>query len=296
MDIEVPGTLKVPGTSRLMLGHTISESVGSFGRRNPRFFLLRLPPIPMQPVDTVPFDPHTEPLFWIGPAIVEPPLHQIRLGGRTHKLEPRVMRVLLCLAARPGHPVTRDDLLDAVWTDALPNDEGLTQAVCKLRKAFGDRATHATVIETIPKVGYRLIAPVSAKPIVPNGEARVSSNGQAQSSSNGHAKIASNGQAEKPEAGHARRPPPRPPLPASTFGLGYRQTEWRWLAVCFALLIVFCAMWASYVARPAMPAEQQHVFIHRIGSGPDATAPQGKMRIMVRKYQAPMTWEQEAAN
>ncbi len=234
----------------------------------------------MQPVDTAPFDPHTQPLFWIGPAVVEPPLHQIRLNGTIHKLEPRVMRVLLCLAARPGHPVTRDDLLDAVWTDALPNDEGLTQAVCKLRKAFGDRATHATVIETIPKVGYRLIAPVSAQPIAPNGQAHVSSNGQA--------KISSNGQTDQPETDHAaRQAPPRPPLPASTFGLGYRQSEWRWLAVCFALLIVFCAMWASYVARPAAPAEQQHVFIHRIGAGPDATAPRGKMRIMVRKLQAP---------
>ena len=216
----------------------------------------------MQPVDTVSFDPQTEPLFWIGPVAVEPPLNQIRPNGRVHKVEPRVMRVLLCLAARPGEVLTREVLLDAVWSEGFPNDEGLTQAVCKLRKAFGDRATRSTVIETIPKVGYRLVAPVSAQP--------VSSNGQAKISSTGHV-----GQPEHDD----RQAPPRSPVRPASFGFGERNSEWRWLAVCFALLILFCGLWSSYVAQRPVPIEQRRIFIHKVG--PDATVPnQYRVRIM----------------
>ena len=110
------------------------------------------------------FDPYAHDVFWIGAAAIEPSLHQIRRGGRAFKIEPQVMAVLLFLAARSGAVVSRTALLDAVWAGVHPNDEGLTQAVCKLRKAFGDRARQPAVIETIPKVGYRLIAPVSATP------------------------------------------------------------------------------------------------------------------------------------
>lgn len=215
----------------------------------------------MQPVDTASLDPHNEPLFWIGPAAVEPPLNQIRPNGSVHKVEPRVMRVLLCLAARPGEVLTRDALLDAVWSDGFPNDEGLTQAVCKLRKAFGDRATHSTVIETIPKVGYRLVAPVSVQP----------------ASSNGH-----DGQPESND----RQAPPRAPSPSTAFGYGDRNAEWRWLAVCFALLILFCGLWSSYVAQRPVPTEHRRILIHKVG--PDATAPtHRRVRIMAWHTEAP---------
>jgi len=247
-------------------------------------FSITLPidPGPMQPVDTVSFDPHSEPLFWIGPAAVEPSLNQIRPNGRVHKVEPRVMRVLLCLAARPGEVLTREALLDAVWSDSFPNDEGLTQAVCKLRKAFGDRATRSTVIETIPKVGYRLVAPVSAQPV----------------SSNGQAKISSNGHAGQPEHNDRQAPPP-PPLRPLTYGFGDRNAEWRWLSVCFALLILFCGLWSSYVVQQPVPTEQRRIFI----DNPDATAPtQRRVRIMWRVLtpvdgeKAPLDQNDTAAN
>ena len=246
----------------------------------------------MESVDTAGFDPQTVRTFWVGPAAVEPALHQIRRDGRLHKLEPRVMRVLLCLAARPGRPVTREELLDAVWTDGLANDEGLTQAVCKLRKAFSDRATQATVIENIPKVGYRLIAPVSAQPIAMNNHPPISSNGQVQAAPNGWT-------GKQEDRRERRQAPPRTLLSPATLGFGYRETEWRWLAVCFALLIVFCALWLSYFAQPPAPAQQhQRVLIHRLGS--DATGPHGTMKIVVRKLQmspdaenAPLEWNQQ---
>jgi len=214
----------------------------------------------MQPFDTASFDLYMEQPFWIGPAAVEPPLNQIRRNGRVHRVEPRVMRVLLCLVARPGEVLTRSALLDTVWTDALPNDEGLTQAVCKLRKAFGDRATRSTVIETIPKVGYRLIASVSHQP----------------GSTNGHAAPVDAEATEpgQPAAAGGVPPPPRSPLQAAAFGIGRQDGEWRWLAVCFALLILFCGLWSSYLAgRSVVPEPYQRILIHRVEPGLHFTQP-----------------------
>jgi hypothetical protein len=71
------------------------------------------------------------------------------------------MLVLLFLVERAGRVVTRDEILSALWSDSFSNDEALTQAVSKLRKALGDSAGESRTIQTIRKVGYRLIGPVS---------------------------------------------------------------------------------------------------------------------------------------
>lgn len=94
---------------------------------------------------------------------VRPSLHQIERDGKTTKVEPRLMRVLCVLAASPGEVVSREALLETVWPDALVQDEALTQTVSRLRRALGDRARDARVIATIPKAGYRLIAPVTVE-------------------------------------------------------------------------------------------------------------------------------------
>jgi DNA-binding winged helix-turn-helix (wHTH) protein/TolB-like protein/Flp pilus assembly protein TadD len=92
----------------------------------------------------------------IGEWTVEPALNQLSASGRAVKIEPKAMEVLLCLAARAGKVASREELLDEVWRGAVVGDDALTQVIIKLRKALGD-----AYIETIPKRGYRLIAPVS---------------------------------------------------------------------------------------------------------------------------------------
>ena len=78
-------------------------------------------------------------------------------GGRlTHK----ALQVLLAMAARHGEVVSREALFGAVWPDTMPTDDVLTQAITQLRKAFADDRDAPRYIETIPKVGYRLLAPV----------------------------------------------------------------------------------------------------------------------------------------
>ena len=77
-------------------------------------------------------------------------------------LEPKVVDVLLTLAAKPGEVVSRDELVEAVWKTEFGADERVTRAISLLRKAFGDERGAARYIETVPKRGYRLVARVEA--------------------------------------------------------------------------------------------------------------------------------------
>jgi len=88
--------------------------------------------------------------------------HELERNGDTVRLEPRAAGLLLYLAARAGEPVSRTALLEALWPGMVVSDEALTNAVNKLRRAFGDDRANPQVIETIPKAGYRLIAPVES--------------------------------------------------------------------------------------------------------------------------------------
>jgi adenylate cyclase len=89
--------------------------------------------------------------------------HELSRNGKTIRLEPRVASLLLYLATHPGEPASRTALLEALWPGMVVSDEALTNAVNKLRRAFGDDRANPQVIETIPKAGYRLLLPVQAQ-------------------------------------------------------------------------------------------------------------------------------------
>lgn len=108
----------------------------------------------------------------IGPWRVQRSLNQLEQGARTVHLEPKVMEVLVYLAARPGQVVGRDALLTAVWPGVVVGEDALTNAIIKLRKALGDTARKPVFIETIAKRGYRLIAPVATVVAEPSGPGR----------------------------------------------------------------------------------------------------------------------------
>lgn len=82
-------------------------------------------------------------------------------GGWTH-VKPRSMAVLEYLARHPGIVCSRREIMEAVWGEAEVSEEVLSQAVRELRAAFNDDARNPTVIETIPRGGYRLIAQVKS--------------------------------------------------------------------------------------------------------------------------------------
>ncbi len=96
--------------------------------------------------------------------VVEPEFNRLTRGGVTHRLEPKVMQVLLRLAAQPRHVVAKDELIRAVWSNTFVSEDGLTRCVSLLRNVLGDDAHHPHFIQTVSKVGYCLMVGVSPLP------------------------------------------------------------------------------------------------------------------------------------
>ncbi len=86
--------------------------------------------------------------------------HCLIQGEDVVRLEPKITQLMAYLAARAGEPISREQLLDEVWPGTIVSDESLTNAVNKIRRAFGDSSQNPQVIETIPKMGYRMVAAV----------------------------------------------------------------------------------------------------------------------------------------
>jgi TolB-like protein/DNA-binding winged helix-turn-helix (wHTH) protein/tetratricopeptide (TPR) repeat protein len=80
--------------------------------------------------------------------------------GQFH-LEPKVMEVLVYLAQNQDKVVKRDDLINEVWHGTPVTDEVLSRAISVLRTHLGDHHMTPTYIQTLPKVGYRLLMPVT---------------------------------------------------------------------------------------------------------------------------------------
>ena len=112
------------------------------------------------PHDPVPPKPRFAGLLRVGEWVVDPALDEIRGDGRTIKLEPRKMQLLLALAQRPGELVTTEELFETVWTDVVVTPSSIYQSIAQLRKTLGDDAGEPRYIATVPRKGYRLLSDV----------------------------------------------------------------------------------------------------------------------------------------
>ena len=81
--------------------------------------------------------------------------------GLPISLEPKAFDVLVHLLEHRDRIVTKDELLDAVWTGTFVTPNVLTRAIAQIRKGLGDESDNARFIETVAKRGYRFIAPVT---------------------------------------------------------------------------------------------------------------------------------------
>ncbi len=102
---------------------------------------------------------------------VEPSLNSVTGPAGTTRLEPKVMQVLVCLATQAGQVVPKERLMRTVWPDTFVGDDVLTRCISELRRVFGDDVKNTHFIQTIPKSGYRLMAPVSFTSPDANGAA-----------------------------------------------------------------------------------------------------------------------------
>src|SRR5664279_5447472 len=101
------------------------------------------------------------PQLKIGDWSVDRATNEISRGAELVHLEPKVVDLLFALAQRADQVVSREELLAQVWSGVVVGEDVLTQGVIKLRKALGDNSREPVYIQTIPKRGYRLIAPVA---------------------------------------------------------------------------------------------------------------------------------------
>lgn len=96
------------------------------------------------------------------------PNRQLWHGATRLDLNARYFDALVLLVREHGRLVEKDRLFDEVWGDVVVSDAALTQGIKEIRKALGDEASNPRFIETVPRYGYRFIAPVQ---IVEPGEA-----------------------------------------------------------------------------------------------------------------------------
>jgi len=102
----------------------------------------------------------------------EPALRRLVGPAGETRLKPLPDRLLRCLLDAPGEVLSRENLIDAVWTRREVNDEVLSRAIAELRAALGDDARRPRFVETLSKGGYRWIAPVSRDASCPTSRDR----------------------------------------------------------------------------------------------------------------------------
>ncbi len=98
--------------------------------------------------------------FKVGEWLIRPSLNEISRRGNTRHLRRQLTDLLVFLAKRAGQVVSKDDILAAIWEKEFVAESVLPRCIAELRESLSDDPRAPTFIETIPKRGYRLIAPV----------------------------------------------------------------------------------------------------------------------------------------
>jgi DNA-binding winged helix-turn-helix (wHTH) protein/tetratricopeptide (TPR) repeat protein/TolB-like protein len=102
--------------------------------------------------------------FLLADWLVQPGLTRMSRAGQSVHVRAKIMDLLVYFAQRPDAVLSKDALLDGVWGTTDISESALTRSITELRHALGDDADRPSMIETISKRGYRLIAPVTAVP------------------------------------------------------------------------------------------------------------------------------------
>jgi TolB-like protein/DNA-binding winged helix-turn-helix (wHTH) protein len=110
--------------------------------------------------------------YAFGPFTLDVEEKTLRSGGASVPVTPKVFDTLAILVGHSGQLMSKDQLMKEVWPDTFVDEATLAQNISVLRKALGDRAEQSIYVETVPKRGYRFIAPVSRVGAVPPVEAQ----------------------------------------------------------------------------------------------------------------------------
>jgi len=186
--------------------------------------------------------------FPLGGLQVSPSTREVGRDGQRQALEPRVMQVLVALHRAQGAVVSRDDLITRCWEGRIVGEGAINRAIWRLRKLAESEGDFT--IETIPRVGYRLIS-ASSGPVSPPVVAETGSPDAA-------------GLPEK--------------APAAATGTPSRR---RWIAGALLLLAGSAAAWLLW-PEPRWTVESSRPFVATLAlEGEPAFSPDGKMLAYV---------------
>jgi DNA-binding winged helix-turn-helix (wHTH) protein/pimeloyl-ACP methyl ester carboxylesterase len=119
--------------------------------------------------------PKTACLYQFGPFQLDAAEHRLQRQGVEVPLQLKAFETLCVLVENAGSLLRKEELLQQVWPDTVVEENNLNKNISLLRKALGEPATGQSYIETVPRVGYRFVAPVtqiSSKPLRPQPEGR----------------------------------------------------------------------------------------------------------------------------
>lgn len=101
-----------------------------------------------------------------GPFELDLDAGEVRQNGSRVRLQPQPFKLLVLLTSRPGSLIKREEIRNELWPEGtfVDFDQSVNFAVKQIRDAFGDSASHPIYLETVPRQGYRFVAPVSGGP------------------------------------------------------------------------------------------------------------------------------------
>ncbi len=181
-----------------------------------------------------------KPCYEFGPFHLNVEERLLARDGAVISLTPKAFDLLLVLVAQPGHLLTKEELMQALWPDAIVEETNLAWNISHVRKALGDGgdgANGARYIETVPRRGYRFV-----------GEVRevAQSNGQPSRESKPQLQTTSDASLAPATTAPAPQPITLPARAAATFR--FPRTRLLWLAI--SLLLALAAL-LFYLRRPS---------------------------------------------
>jgi DNA-binding winged helix-turn-helix (wHTH) protein len=99
--------------------------------------------------------------FYFGPFQLDPQAAELRRDGHRIELRPKCLQLLLLLVEKSGKLLSREVLLEQIWSDVVVGQETLSRTITEIRQALSDSSEAPQYIETVPRYGYKFIAPVT---------------------------------------------------------------------------------------------------------------------------------------
>jgi DNA-binding winged helix-turn-helix (wHTH) protein/tetratricopeptide (TPR) repeat protein len=103
--------------------------------------------------------------YGFGPFRLEVRERRLMRDGETLALQPKVFETLVFLVENAGRLMTKESLMAALWPDAVVEESNLTKNIWTIRRVLGESEGGGAYIETVPRVGYRFVAPVRIGPL-----------------------------------------------------------------------------------------------------------------------------------